>query len=82
MEAAEGCGEAASEGEDKIQTVAIKYNKLIGNIKKSGRKCLDLENEQLRNDFQVRSEAICQFQRNGQKCFRAKSTLFSIFADV
>lgn len=30
-----------------------KYNKLIENIKNSGRKCLDIENEQLRNDFQV-----------------------------
>ena len=39
--------------EDEIQSVARKYNKLIENIKKSGRKCLDLENEQLRNDFQV-----------------------------
>lgn len=32
--------------------MATKYNALIGNIKASGRKCLDVENEQLRNDFQ------------------------------
>lgn len=33
--------------------VREKYNSLVGNIKNSGRKCLDIDNEQLRSDFQV-----------------------------
>ena len=43
---------SASAGELEMHAVASKYNKLIGNIKDSGRKCLDVENDQLRNDFQ------------------------------
>ena len=43
----------ASMGSEEIRSVAAKYQSLIGNIKASGRKCLDVENEQLRNDFQT-----------------------------
>ena len=43
----------ASMGSEEIRSVAAKYRSLIGNIKASGRKCLDVENEQLRNDFQT-----------------------------
>ena len=43
----------ASMGGEEIRSVAAKYQSLIGNIKASGRKCLDVENEQLRNDFQT-----------------------------
>ncbi len=44
--------------ENEISAVSAKYNLLIGNIKASGRKCLDIENEQLRNDFQVRTSSV------------------------
>ena len=50
----------ASMGSEEIRSVAAKYQSLIGNIKASGRKCLDVENEQLRNDFQT-------FKRQGRK---------------
>ena len=43
----------ATMGSEEIHRVAAKYQSLIGNIKASGRKCLDVENEQLRNDFQT-----------------------------
>ena len=43
----------ATMGSEEIRSVAAKYQSLIGNIKASGRKCLDVENEQLRNDFQT-----------------------------
>lgn len=43
----------ATMGSEEIRSVAAKYQSLIGNIKASGRKCLDVENERLRNDFQT-----------------------------
>ena len=44
---------SATMGGEEIRSVAAKYQSLICNIKASGRKCLDVENEQLRNDFQT-----------------------------
>ncbi len=44
---------SSKDDDDEIRKVADKYNKLIGNIKASGRKCLDIADEQLRTDFQV-----------------------------
>ena len=45
-------------GSEEIRSVAAKYQSLIGNIKASGRKCLDVENEQLRNDFQTFKQQV------------------------
>jgi hypothetical protein len=38
----------------EMASVAKRYRSLIGNIRAAGRRCLDIADEQLRNDFQVR----------------------------
>lgn len=59
--------------------MAIKYHQLIGNIKNSGRKCLDIDNEQLRNDFQVFKSEVHDLDNS---LLKALKTSFDEFKNI
>ncbi|TRY72347.1 hypothetical protein TCAL_08161 [Tigriopus californicus] len=68
-----------AESQNEIQKVAIKYHQLIGNIKNSGRKCLDIDNEQLRNDFQVFKSEVHDLDNS---LLKALKTSFDEFKNI